>query len=99
MHISVLKADIEGAEYESLGELWALCDEGKLSIDQLNVELHLPDGQPLRAMHALFAGARSCGLWLHHKEVNTWGRFPCAEFAWVSAAHAQRVVAAVAREV
>eukprot|EP00964_Phaeocystis_antarctica_P013263 scaffold7264_cov75-Phaeocystis_antarctica.AAC.1 len=48
-------------------------------------------------MHAVFAGSRKCGLVLHHKEVNTWGhpQFPCAEFAWVGLAHAQRAAAAV----
>lgn len=92
-HISVLKADIEGAEYESLDDLWNLCASGWLTIDQMNVEVHLLQ-RPMREMHALFAGARKCGLVLHHKEVNTWGRYPCAEFSWVSLAHAQRAAAA-----
>lgn len=61
--------------------------------------MHTEPGQTLGAMHGLFAGARACGLWLHHKELNTWGRIPCAEYAWVSAVHAQRVVAALASAV
>ena len=98
IHISVLKVDIEGAEYDSLDELWEMCAEGTVSVDQLNVEAHMSDRrQPISALWALFAGARRCGLMLHHKEFNIWGKFPCAEFAWVSARHAERVVAAVAR--
>ena len=95
-HISVLKADIESAEYESLDDVWKLCASGWLTVDQLNVEMHLVS-QTMKEMHAVFAGARKCGLVLHHKEVNTWGhpQFPCAEFAWVGLAHAQRAAAAV----
>ena len=95
-HISVLKADIESAEYESLDDVWKLCASGWLTVDQLNVEMHLVN-QTMKEMHAVFAGARKCGLVLHHKEVNTWGhpQYPCAEFAWVGLAHAQRAAAAV----
>ena len=93
-HISVLKADIESAEYESLHDLWNLCASGWLTVDQLNVEVHLVN-QPMKKLYAIFAGARKCGLVLHHKEFNTWGRQPCAEFAWVGLAHAQRAAAAV----
>ena len=92
-HVSVLKADIEGAEYDSLDDLWNLCASGWLTVDQVNIEVHLAQ-RPMREMHAVFAGARKCGLVLHHKEVNTWGRYPCVEFSWVSLAHAQRAAAA-----
>ena len=47
-------------------------------------------------MYALFTGARQCSLMLHHKEVNFLGKFPCAEFAWVSTRHAERVLRAEA---
>lgn len=93
-HISVLKVDIEGTEYDSLDGLWNLCATGRLTVSQLNMEIHLHDRQPIKALYALFAGARKCGLILHHKEVNTWGspKWPCAEFAWVDLEHAQRAV-------
>lgn len=73
---------------------------GWLHVDQLNIEVHLPSYSTLfrvRALYDLFAGARACGLMLHHKEVNTWSPASktCAEFAWVSFAHAKRTAAAV----
>ena len=99
VHVSVLKVDVEGIEYEAMDAAWAACASGWLTIDELNVEVHLPTHSTLfkvGALHALFAGARACGLMLHHKEVNTWSPFKaCAEFAWVSLAHAQRTAMAV----
>jgi len=101
-HLSVLKVDIEGMEYDAsvMDSVWALCQSGWLHVDQLNIEVHLPSYSTLfrvRALYDLFAGARACGLMLHHKEVNTWSPASktCAEFAWVSFAHAKRTAAAV----
>ena len=101
-HVSVLKADIEKSEYGALEELWTLCEAGRLTVSQLNVEVHLAELPPsvtFRSLHRLFAGARACGLMLHHKEINTWSRQPCAEFAWVAGAHAQRAVASLVRSI
>ena len=96
--LAVLKADIEGGEYSAFDSLWEMCAEGRLAIDQLSLEVHLlvinmTDRHSFGGMHAIFAGARKCGLMLHHKEVNTWGKFPCSEFSWVSRRHAMRVAA------
>lgn len=98
INLAVLKADIEGGEYSAFDSMWEMCAEGRLAIDQLNLEVHLLVGNMTHrhsfgGMHAIFAGARKCGLMLHHKEVNTWGRFPCSEFSWVSRRHAMRVAA------
>ena len=95
LHLSILKVDIESSEYDVLPSLWQLCAVGALSLDQLNLEVHLADEHSLKEMHALFAGARQCSLMLHHKEVNTLGKFPCAEFSWVSTRHAERVLRAM----
>ena len=94
LHLSVLKLDIEASEYDVLPSLWRLCSVGALTVDQLNLELHLSDEHSLMELYALFRGARQCSLMLHHKEINTMGKFPCAEFAWVSTRHAERVVRA-----
>lgn len=42
LHVSVLKVDIEGSEFSSLSALWAMCAEGALTVDQLNVEVTYP---------------------------------------------------------
>ena len=101
-HVSVLKADTEKSEFTVLDELWTLCAAGQLTIDQMNVEVHLAELPPsvtFGSLHRLFAGARACGLMLHHKEFNTRSRQKCAEFAWVSGLHAQRAVAEVVRTI
>ena len=98
--LSALKIDIEGHERSVLAEVFDLCASGQLSIDQMNVELHpWPEwyGQAtfrnVRDLHAVFGGALSCGLVLHHKERNLWGcpKGQCIELAWVSLRHAKRV--------
>ena len=74
-HLSVMKLDCEGCEFEALTHptwgAWALCDSGYLTIDELVVEVHAAKmAVSLSSLHAVFAGAVACGLMLHQKEVN-----------------------------
>lgn len=108
-HVALAKIDAEGGEFDGLLDprhgAWRLCADGLLTIDQLTVEIHQaprhPEypriwrGTPFAAarMHAIFAGALSCGLMLHSREINWFGckKGNCAEFAWTSVRHARRV--------
>lgn len=100
-HLSVMKLDCEGCEFEALTHptwgAWRLCASGYLTIDELVVEVHAAKQRATHAdLHELFAGALDCGLMLHHKEVNWQGckRGNCAEFSWVNVRHAARAAAA-----
>lgn len=97
-HLSVMKLDCEGCEFEALTNpswgAWALCESGYLTIDELVVEVHAAKrAASLADLHAVFAGALACGLMLHQKEVNWAGckRGNCAEFSWVNVRHAARI--------
>lgn len=99
-HISILKVDVEGAEYDALADAYQMCADGELSIDQMTVEFHVglaiqsgdARNYTLRHLRDVFAGASACGLMLHHKERNSWGcdGYACIEYSWVSATHARR---------
>ena len=93
LHLSILKADIEGFEWGMLEEAFDMCERGELRIDQLNVELHLKHGQVMADIYWLFESALKCKLLLHHKEPNVEGckGRTCIEYAWVSVEHARRV--------
>ena len=81
-------------------DAYEMCARGELSIDQMLVEVHVGPGiksrdgtrlPELRDLLEVFSGAnRACGLMLHHKELNPACGWSCAEFAWVSKAHAER---------
>lgn len=87
-----LKIDVEGAEFEALAEVASLCRARALKVDQLWVEVHLSLGRKAGEVYRLLHGLLHCNLMLFHKEVNTWGcDNRCAEYAFVSAAHARRV--------
>ena len=82
-----------------LNDVWRRCGAGLLTIDQVNVEVHLTvkaqgrcDRCTTGALYGLMSGARACDLLLHHKEVNT-GKTggPCAEYSFVSLEHARRI--------
>ena len=91
--ISLLKVDIEGSEYEALAMLSDLCAAGRLTIGQLQIEVHQPEvSSILWQMHTLFVQTleRSCGLALFNKEVNTWSPVPCSEFSFIGPEHAWR---------
>ena len=100
-HVSILKVDIEGAEYDALIDAYDMCRRGELTLDTLVAEVHvgraITSGDAgryqLRQLRAAFANASACGLMLHHKERNGWGcgGRECVEFSWVSEAHARRV--------
>ena len=98
-HLTALKMDIEGHERGVLPEVFSLCAEGKLQIDQMNVELHpwpawygAATFRTFRDLFAVMTDALNCGLVLHHKERNLWGcpQSQCMELAWVSLRHAKR---------
>jgi len=100
-HVSILKVDIEGAEYDVLREAYQMCADRELTLDMMVVEFHvgaaIKSGDAmLYQLHHLrdaFANASNCDLLLHHKERNGWGcsGHYCVEFSWVSEAHAKRV--------
>lgn len=104
-HLSIVKIDIEGAEYDTLRDLYQMCADGELSLDQLLVELHVGPAiksgsrydYTLRDLRHAFDGAAKCSLMLHHKERNGWGcdGFLCIEFSWVSTMHARQTLSAL----
>ena len=88
-HIDVLKVDIEGSEYDLLPEVFTLCHQGLLTVDQLLVEVHsgLAWGRykhSAASLHAVFYGAHHCQLMLFHKDLNTERAGRNSEFSWVS---------------
>merc|ERR1712228_933394 len=64
-HISVLKIDIEGAEYDALRDAYQMCADGELTIDELLVEVHVGKAiksgarhhYSLHDLHAIFTNA------------------------------------------
>ena len=91
--LSAGQVDIEGFEWGLLEEAFDLCAQGLLRIDQLNVELHIKEGNRMADLYWMFESALKCKLWLHHKEPNIagCGGIKCIEYSWVSADHAYRV--------
>jgi Methyltransferase domain len=74
--IDVFKMDCEGCEYDTLiPQVFEPMRDGKLSIGQLQLEVHLPEAgpQPLQKIIPLFNGADAAGLRIFHKERNHWG--------------------------
>lgn len=98
MHLTVAKIDAEGGEFRDglLGPkgLWALCASGMLTVDQVNVEVHLRAAPSLGDVNAIFEGAARCGMMLLHTETNWRGckRGGCTEFSWASLYHVRRVL-------
>lgn len=93
-HVAVLKMDIEGSEYDAMRDLAELCASHQVTIDQLNVELHITRNLTLNKVYDLFNHARTCGLLLHHKERNAWGcrGITCVEFSWISLQFAAKLM-------
>ena len=101
-HVSILKVDVEGAEYDVLRDVYQMCADGELTVDAMTVEFHVGlaitsgdrERYKLWQLRDAFADAYKCGLMLHHKERNAWGcdGFVCVEFSWVSARHARRTL-------
>ena len=95
-HIDVLKVDIEGSEYDLLPEIFELCRQGLLSMDQLLVEVHSGSSSGkarhhAASLHAVFHGAHRCQLMLFHKNVNHVRAGRNSEFSWVSMRHVLRI--------
>ena len=88
--LNILKIDCEGCEHEALAEIFELCAQGKLGIEQLAIELH---GTDFDKTASFFKGADKCGLMIFHKERNHWGcdGYKCVEFSLISKAAAKRV--------
>ena len=98
-HIDVLKADIEGSEYDLLPEVFALCRQGFLtrgsascrgahwpSIGQRQAQRSEPPCCVPRGPPLL----HHCQLMLFHKELNTARAGRNSEFSWVSMRHMLR---------
>ena len=99
LRLAGLKMDVEGAEFVVLAEVAALCRSGVLAVDELWVEVHLSLERTAGEFYHLLHGLLHCDLMLFRKEVNTWGcDNRCAEYAFVSVAHARRVFEAERRE-
>ena len=86
--LDVLKVDVEGAEWDSFNNhIWKRCAEGKLSISQLQIELHVKGVMTGKRTvpKRFFDGADKCGLMIFHKERNGWGcgGFRCLEYAFI----------------
>ena len=102
--LSLIKLDVEGAEFTSLlhprDGLLQLCAEGALEVDQLVVEIHATASvrPTLGTLHTVFSGAARCGLMLHHKEKTQKTRHRLSnrgglvEFSWASIQHVARLV-------
>lgn len=96
--LTILKVDCEGREYDAFDLIFADCAAGRVTIDQLQIELHTQDfrtAPPYQAFNfsrieRFFAGADSCGLMVSHKERNHWGcdGYRCVEFSFISKAAA-----------
>ena len=89
-HITVAKIDAEGDLVGPIG-LGSLRESGILSVDQVNVEVHVRQsakGGGLRIVHDLFAGVARCGMVFHSKEINFYGCYfgGCAEYGKVRCA-------------
>lgn len=82
-HLTILKVDCEGCEYEAFPSVFDGCATGQLTIDQLQIELHTTNFSNIAAF---FEGADRCGLMIFHKERNHWGcaGWRCVEFALIS---------------
>lgn len=89
-HISILKIDCEGCEYEALDALWTRLVDGRVSIGQIQIELHMND---FATINRFFEEANNAGYMLFHKERNHWGcsGYLCVEFSLVHKAEAKRI--------
>ena len=101
---ALVQVDVEGGEFSVISEMGAMCAEGVLTVDQLNVEVHRAPRRHRTKMSeftALFDGTRLCGLMIHHKERNNWarGENEVVEYAWVSPLHAARTMLQAMRSI
>lgn len=87
--IDVFKIDCEGCEYDVFADLWPRIQDGSVTLDQIQVEMHLVDVDRIRAF---FESAENAGYMIFHKERNQWGcdGYRCVEYSLIhkSAAHA-----------
>ena len=97
-HLTVAKIDAEGGEFRGglIGSegLWEQCAAGRLSVDQVVVEVHLRSAGSLAYLNMIFEGASRCGMVLLHKETNWIGCHfgGCVEFSWASLKHVRSVL-------
>uniref|UniRef100_A0A061R7U0 Methyltransferase domain-containing protein n=2 Tax=Tetraselmis sp. GSL018 TaxID=582737 RepID=A0A061R7U0_9CHLO len=86
--ISIFKIDCEGCEYFVLPELAKLVEEKKLSVQQIQVEIH---GTRFLRIRRLFQTLRSAGFAVFHKERNHDGcdGYKCVEFSLLSLSFAK----------
>ena len=87
--IDILKIDCEGCEYTSLPPFFESMAEGKVKVNQIQLEIHLQGNDSnlnSRRIQNLFDAADRAGMRIFHKERNQWGckGYNCVEYAFVS---------------
>ena len=87
--IDVLKIDCEGCEYDVMPPLMELISSGRVKVNQILIELHLPAlKNNVTKFKKFFLAADEAKMRLFHKERNGWGcgGQRCAEYAFASEA-------------
>jgi hypothetical protein len=89
-HIDILKIDCEGCEYKALAAVWPQVRAGRVSIGQIQVEMH---GTDFAQAREFFDGAEAAGYMIFHKERNHWGcaGYMCVEYALIHVDDARAV--------
>ena len=84
-NINILKVDCEGCEWAAIPPLFKLIEEGKITVGQIQVELHmLPNGP--EDLTTFFLAADKAKMRIFHKERNGWGcgGYKCVEYSFIS---------------
>lgn len=85
--VDVLKIDCEGCEWDVMPPLFELLGSGRVKVDQILIELHLPQlKNNVTKLKNFFWAADKAKMRLFHKERNGWGCGGqwCGEFAFAS---------------
>jgi len=88
-HIDIFKIDCENCEYESFDKLWPYLASGKVSIGQIQVEMHIVEQSMqaalFRPVPKFFRDAEHAGFMIFHKERNHWGcaGYMCVEYSLI----------------
>eukprot|EP00890_Picochlorum_soloecismus_P001523 jgi/Picsp_1/2371/NSC_05834-R1_protein len=80
--IHVFKIDCEGCEYNVMPQVIDMVKNGRLIIEQIQVEMHGTDAAKIQTF---FQTMRSAGYAVFHKERNHWGcnGYACVEYAFI----------------
>ena len=84
-NINILKVDCEGCEWAAFPPLFKLIEEGKITVGQIQVELHMVSNAP-EDLTTFFLAADKAKMRIFHKERNGWGcgGYKCVEYSFVS---------------